>query len=90
MARKTWLVQATPITTHGSVATADTDQTTVLARGLPATPGTASGVVLRPRPVEATPTQMASCPLSAPILSRSRHRTPEGTGPRSPMTLAPR
>ncbi|SPM32218.1 phosphoenolpyruvate synthase [Mycobacterium rhizamassiliense] len=44
-AGKTWLVQARPITTHGIVATADTDQTTVLARGLPAAPGVASGLV---------------------------------------------
>jgi pyruvate, water dikinase len=38
-------VQARPITTPGSVASADTDQTTVLPRGLPAAPGTAFGVV---------------------------------------------
>jgi pyruvate, water dikinase len=44
-AGKTWLVQARPITTHGTVVTADTDQTTVLARGLPAAPGVASGLV---------------------------------------------
>jgi pyruvate,water dikinase len=44
-AGKTWLVQARPITTHGTAATADTDQTTVLARGLPAAPGVASGLV---------------------------------------------
>ena len=44
-AGKTWLVQARPITTHGSAVSADTDQTTVLARGLPAAPGVASGVV---------------------------------------------
>ena len=44
-AGQTWLVQARPITTHGSAVSADTDQTTVLARGLPAAPGVASGVV---------------------------------------------
>ena len=44
-ARKTWLVQARPITTHGSAAPADTDQSPVLARGLPAAPGVASGAV---------------------------------------------
>jgi pyruvate,water dikinase len=44
-AGKTWLVQARPITTHGTVVTADTDQTGVLARGLPAAPGVASGLV---------------------------------------------
>ncbi len=42
---KTWLVQARPITTHGTAVTADTDQTTVVARGLPAAPGVASGLV---------------------------------------------
>ena len=44
-AGKTWLVQARPITTHGNAVTADTDQTAVLARGLPAAPGVASGLV---------------------------------------------
>ncbi|MBO0879359.1 MAG: phosphoenolpyruvate synthase, partial [Mycobacterium sp.] len=47
----TWLVQARPITALGGSAAADSRQHDVLARGLPAAPGSASGqvrVLMRP------------------------------------------
>ncbi|BBZ12737.1 phosphoenolpyruvate synthase [Mycobacterium branderi] len=52
---KTWLVQARPITVLGGAGRGDSGQGTVLVRGLPAAPGTASGQVrVLTRPEEGT------------------------------------